>query len=141
MIEDDHRRPEVIPVSAIRTEEGAQELLRSPEAQPYIRLAQAVVAGKDTEPALQEISALPLEKRYLWRVVSALKWAFVDIDDVSIEADRDTLSREDLEKVVGLVRRRPTQFCIFLSALLGADAMEQIMTEAIALAKHRGGVE
>lgn len=100
-----------------------------------------MVAGKDTQPALQEISALPLEKQYLWRVVSALKWAFVDLDDVSIEADRDTLSREDLDKVVELVRRRPSQFCIFLCALLGVDGMEQIMTEAIALAKQRAAVE
>ena len=135
MIKDDRRRPETIPLSAIRREEGAEELLKSQEAQPYMRLAKAVAAGRDAKPALQEISQLPLEKRYLWRVVSALKWAFVDLEDLSIVADRDTLSREDLEKVVNLIRKRPLQFCMFLTALLGPAAMEQIMTEAIGQAK------
>jgi hypothetical protein len=135
MIEDDKQRPERIPVSTIRMEEGAEELLKSPEAQPYMRLAEAVVAGRDAKPALHEISKLPLEKRYLWRVVSALKWGFVDLDDLSIVADRETLSREDFARIVSLVRLRPLQFCIFLTALLGSDGMEQTMTEAIGQAK------
>jgi len=57
----------------------------------------AVTAG-DTGPALQDISQLPLEKRYLRRLGSTLKWAFVDLDDLSIEADTETLSRQDLRK-------------------------------------------
>ena len=97
-----------------------------------------MVTGRDTGPALREIPALPLEKRYLWRVVSALKWAFVDLEDLNIEADTETLPLEDLKKVVRLVRLRPMQFCLFLSALLGSEKMEQIMTEAIEQAKKGG---
>jgi len=138
MVNDDGQRLQTIPVSAIRMEEGAEDLMRLPEAQPYMRLAEAAVAGRDKGPALREIFELPLEKRYLWRVVSALKWAFVDLDDLSIEADMETLSREDLEKVASLVRLRPMQFCFFLSALFGSEKMEQIMTEAIERAKKSG---
>ena len=84
-----------------------------------------MVAGRDAKPALQDISQLPLEKRYPWRVVSALKWALVDLEDLSV-ADRDTLSHEDLEKVVNLIRKRPLQFGMLLTGLLGPAAMEQI---------------
>jgi len=97
-----------------------------------------VVAGRDTGPALREISLLPLEKRYLWRAVSALRWAFVDLEDLYIEADTETLPPEDLKKVVSLVRLRPMQFCLFLSALFGPEKMEQIMTEAIEQARNGG---
>lgn len=36
-----------------------------------------MMGGKDTGPAIEELAALPLEKRYVWRVASALRWAFV----------------------------------------------------------------
>jgi len=119
MINDDRESPVPVPVSTILVQQEAEELLRSPEAQSYRRLAEAVVAGRDTGPALREISLLPLEKRYLWRAVSALRWAFVDLEDLYIEADTETLPPEDLKKVVSLVRLRPMQFCLFLSALFG----------------------
>jgi hypothetical protein len=53
VIKDDRQRPKMIPISAIRWEEGAEELPKSPEAQPYMRLAKAVVAGRDAKPTLQ----------------------------------------------------------------------------------------
>ena len=40
-----------------------------------------------TEVALQVLRDLPLEKRYTWRVFSALKWAFADFDDESVRLD------------------------------------------------------
>ena len=81
---------------------------------------------------------MPLEKRYIWRVASALKWAFADLETVKIAVDRKTLSPEDLGKVVQLLRLRPIQFCIFLKALLGIEVMERVMNEAIAGAKQEG---
>jgi hypothetical protein len=50
--------------------------------------------------------------------------------------DRDTLSKEDLQKIVTFVRYRPMQLAMFLTALLGADGMEALMSEAIAAAKN-----
>jgi hypothetical protein len=65
-----------------------------------------------------------------------MKWGFADFDNVPVAADRDTLSPEDFAKVVGLLKHRPIQFCMFLKALLGAEAMERLMTEAIAIASQ-----
>jgi hypothetical protein len=55
-----------------------------------------------------------------------------------VKADRETLSPEDLARVMELLRLRPAQFCIFLSALVGAEEMERIMVEAIRTARQRG---
>ena len=135
MEEEEKPKPDSRAPDEIRMEEGAQELLESPEAQLYIRLAIALESGHDLKPALEEISRLPLEKRYLWRVVSALKWAFVDLDSASVVVDRRTLSRDDLRKVAEVVKHRPLQFCLFLRALFGSENMERIMVQAIEQAK------
>jgi hypothetical protein len=37
---------------------------------------------------LEVVRQLPLEKRYVWRVASALKWGFADFDNVNVNADR-----------------------------------------------------
>jgi hypothetical protein len=39
------------------------------------------------DAALEIIRDLPLEKRYTWRVLSALKWAFADFEDEYISLD------------------------------------------------------
>lgn len=68
--------PNNIPIRALKIEEGSQEILKSPSMQPYMQLALMVVKQQDPKEALEEISELPLEKRYIWRIASALKWAF-----------------------------------------------------------------
>jgi hypothetical protein len=129
--------PESIPIKNLRSEDGAHELATSPDMQPYLRLIKAGMQNHDITPNMEEIAALPLEKRYVWRVASALKWAFADLEDVSVNVDRQTLSAEDLRKVSELLRLRPMQFCIFLKALLGEEAMERMLAEAIAVAKRK----
>src|ERR1039457_238436 len=64
------------PISEIHSEDGAQELVRSERMKPYLALLKAQIGGQDTEPFLTALAALPLEERYVWRVISALKWAF-----------------------------------------------------------------
>lgn len=81
---------------------------------------------------------MPLEKRYVWRVASALKWGFADFDDWSVAVDRKTLKPEDFAKVMQLLRLRPIQFCMFLKALVGAEEMERLMNHGIAVAKQEG---
>ncbi len=127
-----------MPLSEIKMEEGAEELLKSPEAQIYIRAITALMQKKNSDPAFDELRQLPLEKRYIWRIVSALKWAFVDCDPDSVMLDRHLLAPEDLKKVLELLRLRPVQFCIFLKALLGEEVMEKTMTDAIRRAKSFG---
>ena len=91
----------------------------------------AVMGDKDTGPAIEALAALPLEERYVWRVASALKWAFADLETLSVEADRQTMSKQDLERLVELLNHRPLQLCLFLSELFGQKQMELMMVSAI----------
>lgn len=98
-------------------EDGAAELLHSPEMQPYSRYIEAAMFGGDIDPAVREIAALPLEQR-VWRVASALKWAFADFEGWNVVVDRKTLQPEDFDKLLKLLRLHPIQFCLFLKTLL-----------------------
>ena len=64
-----------LPLRDIKMESGSEDLLDSPAMEPYMNLALAMMGGKDTGPAIEGLAALPLEKRYVWHVTSALKWA------------------------------------------------------------------
>jgi hypothetical protein len=119
------------PISDLKVEPEAEDLMDSPAMQPYMKLALAVMGHKDVAPAIEEIAALPLEKRYTWRVASALKWAFADFENLSVVADRRTLSQEDLDKLVDLLRVRPIQFCMFLAALFGEERMEKLISSSV----------
>jgi hypothetical protein len=122
---------EHVPIRDLKMELAAEELLESAAMEPYMNLAIAIMGGKDTAPAIEELAALPLEKRYVWRVASALKWAFADFDTVTVEADHQTISPEDRKQLVDLLKHRPLQFCMFLSALFGQKQMELLMLSAI----------
>jgi len=93
----------------------------------------------DLRPSIDEITALPLEERYVWRVASALKWAFADFDTLNVEVGRQTLSPEDRQRIADLIKLRPTQLCLFLSILLGEKQMEQLMIAAIRSARKVAG--
>jgi len=125
-----------LPISEIHSEEGAQDLVRSERMKPYLALLKAQIAGQDTEPHLAALAALPLEDRYVWRVISALKWAFCDLETESAIADFRTLSEEDRVRVAEPLTLRATQFCLFVSALLGEDATERIMQHALRCTKE-----
>jgi hypothetical protein len=124
-----------VPISEIHSEDGAQELVRSEKMKPYLAILKAKIAGQDTEPHLAALAALPLEERYVWRVVSALKWAFCDLDTETAIVDLHTLSEADLKKVVEPLSLRAIQFCMFVNALIGEEATERIMQHALRCAK------
>jgi hypothetical protein len=130
---DQHEGPSAkrIPIRDLHVESGAEELLQSAAMEPYRNFAMAVMGGKNNGPAIEALATLPLEERYVWRVASALKWAFADLETLSVEADRQTLSPEDRERLIELLQHRPLQFCLFLSALLGQKQMEMLMISAI----------
>ena len=129
---DRDESPKQIPLRDLKVDPTAEDLLDSAAMEPYLNLAVAMMTGgKDTGPAIEELAALPLEKRYVWRVASALKWAFVDFDSLTVEADRQTISAEDRQQLVEMVRHRPLQFCLFLSTLFGQKQMELMMLSAI----------
>jgi hypothetical protein len=125
-----------LPTSEIHTEAGAQELVLSERMKPYLALLKAQMGGQDTEPYLAALAALPLEERYVWRVISALKWAFCDLDTENAIADVHTLSEEDLKKVVEPLSLRTIQLCLFVNSLVGEDATERIVQRALRCAKE-----
>jgi len=120
-----------IPIGDLKIDAAAEDLLASAAMEPYVNLAIAVMGHKDVGPAVEAITALPLEKRYTWRVASALKWAFVDFENLNVVADRRTLCQEDLDKLVDLLRVRPLQFCLFLAALFGEERMEKLIAASV----------
>ncbi len=126
----------IVEASEIRMEDGARELLNSPQMQPYMRYIEAKVTGADPQPFMDAIAQLPLEDRYVWRIASALKWGFADFEDWSVAVDGITLPQSDMANLMRLLRARPIQFCLFLRVLLGPEEMERVMTGAIAVAKQ-----
>ena len=125
-----------LPINEINSENGAQDLVLSERMKPYLALLKAQIGGQDTEPFLTALAALPLEERYVWRVISALKWAFCDLETENAIADFRTLSAEDRVKVAEPLTLRATQFCLFVNALIGEDATERIMQHAVKCAKE-----
>ena len=134
MPEDDNIK--WMPINELHQEEGAKELTESPDMEPYLNFAAALMQGADPEPELEAIRQLPLEKRYVWRVASALRWAFAYLDDLSVSADKLTLTPEDLARVTDLLKLRPMQMALFLKALVGTEEMLRMMVEAIGVAKQ-----
>jgi hypothetical protein len=129
--DEQHDDSKTMPLRDLKIEPGAEEMIDSPAMEPYVKLAMAVMGHKNVGPAVEEITALPLEKRYTWRVASALKWAFVDFENLNVVADRKTLSQEDLDTLVDLLRVRPLQFCMFFAALFGEERMEKLMLSSV----------
>lgn len=131
-------KPKTMRIKDLRQEEGASELSSSPNMEPYLKYIMAAMQGADVQPHLEALSKLPLEKRYVWRVASAMKWGFADFDSEPVAADRDTMNAEDFAKVVDLLKFRPIQFCVFLKGLLGAEEMKNTMLKAISVAGRMG---
>ena len=65
-----------------------------------------------------------------------MKWAFADLDDLSVEADKLTLTPEDFARVMDLLKLRPMQMALLLKALVGTEEMLRMMAEAIKVAKQ-----
>jgi hypothetical protein len=128
--------PQSIPISALQQEAGAQDLVRSEKMRPYLELLNAHIGGQDTAPYLAGLAELPLEERYVWRVISALKWAFCDLETENVLADLETLSEDDLKLVAEPIAMRAIQFSLFAKALLGQEAAEQLMLRATRILKQ-----
>ena len=71
-------------------------------------------------------------------MASALKRGFAEFDDLSVEADRQTLPPGDFARVKDLLKFRSMQLALVLKALVGAEEMQRMMIQAIAVAKTAG---
>ena len=129
------------PIPTIVPEDGAKELAASSEMRPYLELASAVLSDDpNAEKHLKTIAELPLEKRYVWRVASALKLAFADYDSANVVVDRGTLEDDELRRLGDLLRLRPIQFCLFLKSLVGPEEMERMIFQAVTAARDNESV-
>jgi hypothetical protein len=124
--------PKNVPISELRTEPGSEELVRSDGMKPYLEVLKAEISGRNTGPALAALAALPLEQRYVWRVISALKWGLCDLDTESVAADVETLSELELKTVAEPLALRAMQLSLFIKALVGEKAAREIMLRALA---------
>ena len=124
--------PKNVPISELRTEPGSKELVRSDGMKPYLEVLKAEISGRDTGPALAALAALPLEQRYVWRVISALKWGLCDLDTESVAADVETLSEQELKTVTEPLALRAMQLSLFIQALVGEKVARETMLRALA---------
>ncbi len=78
-----------IPLKDIKIDPLAKELVTSEKAKPYLDYFKKALSNDAAGAlaALKVLQELPLEQRYTWRVLSALKWAFADFDDECVRLD------------------------------------------------------
>lgn len=126
----------IFPIKDLISEHGAKDLATSPDMEPYRKLIIAQSKGSTGLSELAAIRGLPVEKRYIWRVASALERGLVDFDSKNVDSDKKTLNPEDLARVIELLRYRPIQLCSFLKALLGQEEMQRMMLQAIGIANQ-----
>jgi len=103
----DDMEPEMIPLREIAIDPLAQELVRSEQFRPYLNYWMKAYSkdAAGVESAIQVVRDLPLEKRYTWRVFSALKWAFADFDDECVKLDLPYIpetTRAEMVKELGI---------------------------------------
>lgn len=90
---------------------------------------------------VESLAAVPLEDRYSWRVMSALKWAFCDLETENLIADLGTLSAADVKKLMEPLQMRTLQFSIFILTMLAEEVGEQLILHALEGAKASIGAE
>lgn len=78
-----------VPLRGIKVDPLAHELAISEGNRPYLDCVIKAYRNNPVglEAAHQVVRDLPLEKRYVWRVFSALKWALADFDDEYVALD------------------------------------------------------
>ena len=105
-----------VPLRGIKVDPLAHELATSEGTQPYldclIKAHRNDAAG--LEGSLQVVRDLPLEKRYTWRVFSALKWAFADFEDEYVALDLPHIPEPTRSEMTKELERRFLQLQILL---------------------------
>lgn len=112
------------------------ELFNLPAMRPYDKYIEALMKNQSEDAALARIAELPLESRYLWRILSALKWAFADFDSVAVMADRDTLPTEDIMAMRAALELQATQFCILLGVIGAAQSLEKQLRSELKMVRR-----
>lgn len=103
-----------------QNEPVAESLAQSENIKPYIEILGAMMGGENTDSLMALMREIPLERRYIWRIVSALKWGLADFDSATVKIDRDTLPSEKVAEIIKELESRAMQIRWALKALQGA---------------------
>jgi hypothetical protein len=111
-----------IPLKDIVIDPMAEVLVKSKEARPYFTYFIKAYSkdAASVKSALQVLQDLPLEKRYTWRVFSALKWALADFDDECVRLDLPHIPEPKKTEMVKELELRFRQLKM-LKLLFGQD--------------------
>jgi hypothetical protein len=104
-----------VSLEEIEVDALAHELATSEGTKPYLDcLIKAYSNNAGLEAALQVVRDLPLEKRYTWRVFSALKWAFADFEDEYVALDLPHIPEPMRSEMTKELERRLLQLRMLL---------------------------
>jgi hypothetical protein len=104
-----------IPLSQIHTDPAGEMMCNSESLKPYMDYYKAALTRGDTETALTTIAKLPLNKRYVSRVVECLDWALADYDGETVQLDLPYLP--NLEETKEKLQERILQLRFLLDDL------------------------
>src|SRR5262245_16609831 len=77
----------MIRLKDINTHPVGDMLAASENMEPYINHYGALVTDGESEQTLKAIASLPVEKRYITRVMQCLDWALADFDSETVKLD------------------------------------------------------
>jgi hypothetical protein len=122
-----------LPFSTIHADPEGAGLLDAPEMKIYDRIIMAAMQDHDSElsATLKELETVPIELRYVSRIIAALAFAFGDFDSACVKFDLLTLPGKEQDRMAGIVEARAAQFCILLREFFGVEGMKNIFLRAI----------
>jgi hypothetical protein len=109
----------------------AEQLTESPKMRPYIDFFAAQMKGKGVEAATRVLADLDLKDRYIWRIASALQWAFADFDSETARLDWSCISEDQRKQVSAAFQFRLVQMALLVKALYGPDELNQQIQTSI----------
>jgi hypothetical protein len=100
----------------IKVDPLAHDLATSEGTRPYLDCVIKAYGNNAVglEAALEVVRDSPMEKRYTWRVFSALKWAFADFEDEYLKLDLPGISESTRSDMIKELELRFLQLQILL---------------------------
>lgn len=110
-------RPIKVKLSDLELDPVGDMLVAGENMKPYISHLKAQMTGADIEATLAAIAALPVEKRYLFRIEQCLGWALADFDSETAKLDAPYMP--DLAATIMNLKVRVYQLLRLLEVLQG----------------------
>jgi hypothetical protein len=97
------------------------ELSNSEAMRPYMNYYDAVLRNdvQSTQNASAALKDMPVEKRYIWGVISTQKWALADFDSSTVKLDLPHIPEARKREMVEEMEIRALQVATLLKTLKG----------------------